>query len=275
MLAAERVEMLAASAEKDTQAAFSPSAPLISLGSGLSFVGCFLDRAESARLLAAIDSSFETSDWAQLPKRRLLNLGGVPHPSGSWSERLPGALLTVVGPRLAALGFRFDQILLNEYVAGAGISAHADGPLFEPRAAVISLGGDAILSFEPNEGVPGAPTERAALLLREGSLAIFDGTAYTHMRHSIADAREEAVPEYCRNSALTGVSTGDIITRPHRRLSLTLRKLARVDRYISGADGVDEEVQRERARRAAWWAHSISEKKAADDHQATGVNIIS
>jgi hypothetical protein len=58
---------------------------LVDLGRGIRYCNTFLSTDEAAALVVAIDA-YPTGAWCHLTKRRLLNLGGVPHPSGSWSE---------------------------------------------------------------------------------------------------------------------------------------------------------------------------------------------
>lgn len=52
------------------------------------YCDAFLSGHEQAAVIAAIDGH-GAEEWLQLPKRRLLNLGGVPHPSGMIAEELP------------------------------------------------------------------------------------------------------------------------------------------------------------------------------------------
>ena len=273
MLAAERAafqsEAAATAAAAAAAAAAAPPAPspapppLHPVGPptlGLSYCAAFLSPAEASSLVAVIDS-FPASEWASLTKRRLLNLGGVPHPSGSWAEPLPPALVTAVAPRLAALGVfpaaaPCDQILLNEYRDGAGIGGHKDGPLFLPKVAIVSLGGDALLHFS-RVGPAGPPC--ASVLLRAGSLVVFEGEAYDGLHHYIADAATEVINDVVVNLAAAGAAAGEVVARPARRLSLTLRRLAHVERAFGRFDAVPADVEEERRRRRRWWLGSISE----------------
>ena len=271
MLAAERAAFhseaaatAAAAAAPAAAPACSPPPPLHPVGPpslGLAYCEAFLSPAEACSLTAAIDA-FPASEWATLTKRRLLNLGGVPHPSGSWSEPLPPAIVSAVAPRLAALGVfpaaaPVNQILLNEYRDGAGIGGHKDGPLFLPKVAIVSLGGDALLHFS-REGPAGPPC--ASVLLRAGSLVVFEGEAYG-LFHYINDAAMETVDgAVVVNCAAAGAAAGEVVARPARRLSLTLRRLAHVERAFGRFDAVPADVEEERRRRRRWWLSSISEK---------------
>lgn len=263
LFAAERAAQHAAHSAASAAAASPPAAapappppPLLPVAPGLSYCNAFLNPAEAAALTMAIDA-IPTSQWAPLTKRRLLNLGGVPHPSGSWAEPLPSSLCALVRPRLAALGVSFDQILLNEYLSGAGIGGHKDGPCFAPRAAIVSLGGDALLHFS-KAGPEGPPC--ASVLVRANSLVVFEGEAYTGLFHYIEDTAVEEVPATCVNAGAARAEAGARVRRPQRRLSLTLRSLARVERTFGEFEAVPPDVEEERRRRTQWWLQSISEK---------------
>lgn len=91
----------------------------VDLGCGIRYCDAFLSAAEASELVEAIDEQ-PLGAWHSLTQRRLLNLGGVPHPSGSWSEPLPEPITGLVTSRLVAMGVfddtpnqarnRFDQI---------------------------------------------------------------------------------------------------------------------------------------------------------------------
>jgi hypothetical protein len=106
MLKAERArdaaERLAEKLQADPRP--EPELPtLVDLGRGIRYCNTFLSTDEAAALVVAIDA-YPTGAWCHLTKRRLLNLGGVPHPSGSWSEPLPDAITGLVAARLVAMG---------------------------------------------------------------------------------------------------------------------------------------------------------------------------
>eukprot|EP00928_Gymnodinium_smaydae_P050379 TRINITY_DN3393_c0_g1_i1.p2 TRINITY_DN3393_c0_g1~~TRINITY_DN3393_c0_g1_i1.p2 ORF type:complete len:224 (-),score=37.00 TRINITY_DN3393_c0_g1_i1:252-923(-) len=210
-----------------------------------------------------------------LPKRRLLNLGGVPHPDGMIAEALPEWLLT--SPALARLrdagvfpaGMEPNQVLLNEYTAGQGIDPHCDGPLFEPCVAILSLGSSALLHFlEPPESIDGvAGTRRrgwaelgpaaATVLLQPGSLLVFSDDAYQRLWHGVPDVLEELVDGRCLNREQLGVPLGSRIERG-QRLSLTIRAVRRV--AVPAGEFLTESQAEEAKRRRCWWARSISER---------------
>jgi alkylated DNA repair dioxygenase AlkB len=176
--------------------------------------------------------------WRMLPQRRLLSLGGTPHPSGAWTEPLP--------PFLAALAMRMapcfhghvpDQVLVNEYCDGQGIDAHNDGPLFESEVCILSLESSALLEFvHPVEttlegsalnnpsprpplvsrAAPGAMADPAAVglvradkaavvvaasvLLQPRSVVVFSGPAYAQVQHRIQGRMRDPIDVLCVNA---------------------------------------------------------------------------
>jgi hypothetical protein len=86
------------------------------IGSHIAYIPDFMD-AESASAFAALIEANSQSwgGWARLHHRSLLNLGGVPHPSGTIAERLPHSLQVLCQciHRAGALPFEPDQCLLN------------------------------------------------------------------------------------------------------------------------------------------------------------------
>lgn len=273
---AEKEKAKAAMAKANPQVQESKPAvqfTLVDLGHGIRYAEEFLTAAEAETLTNAIDS-VSASNWAVLTRRRLLNLGGIPHPCGSWAEPLPGKITDLVCQRLQSSGLfgtmSPNQILLNEYLDGEGIDPHKDGPLFEPIACIVSLGGDAVLNFyateDTGEVVGGGDGHKApsspflSVVLRPNSLVVFSGEAYESLTHAIDTIDADVVATHCLNLAQTGTAIGDVLKRSHRRLSLTLRRLARVDREFVEHDYIPPEVESERVRRRAWWLSSISEK---------------
>lgn len=254
------------------------------------YCDAFLDAEESAHLEKAIRTQHQPSEWLVLTKRRLLNLGGTPHPDGMLAESLPQWMQSVLD-RLAKVEVFSEgapnQCLLNEYEAGQGIDPHLDGPLYHPRAAILSLGTSALLRFvHPQAGwgekaeEVGAPAGDgggeasassrgtsgsgwpsrtvASVLMRPGSLVVFSDHAYEHLKHGVSDEPCEEVGEHTANRALVGASIGEQVQRGSR-LSLTMRGVRKV--AVEAGEFLQPEQQREVARRRTWWAQAISEKR--------------
>jgi alkylated DNA repair dioxygenase AlkB len=101
-----------------------------------------------------------------------------------------------------------DQVIVNEYRPGQGISPHVDCvPCFGPVVAAISLGSECVMDFtHPGDGAS------AAVRLAPGSLCVMTGPARYTWRHGIA-ARKSDPAEHGRRART-------------RRVSLTFRTIA-------------------------------------------------
>ena len=131
-------------------------------------------------------------------------------------------------PRLA------NHVLLNEYLAGQGIMAHLDGPMFLPTISTISLGSHAVIKFykpqqeEDAEVTGGQGLEErmvAALLVRPRSLLVLRDEMYTRYLHGIEEITEDEITEKICN-----LTSCDIVgTKLPRttRISLTIRHVSK------------------------------------------------
>nr|XP_019008654.1 uncharacterized protein I206_06336 [Kwoniella pini CBS 10737]OCF47435.1 hypothetical protein I206_06336 [Kwoniella pini CBS 10737] len=110
------------------------------------------------------------------------------------------------------MGLDINQVLVNEYLPGQGISPHEDGPAFRPLVATLSLGYHTILDIHHylNPTKPSPPmtsqvesdTESgktiaaiplAHLLLMPRSLLILKSSLYTSHLHSISSKEEDTI----------------------------------------------------------------------------------
>lgn len=63
----------------------------------------------------------------------------------------------------------FDQLIINEYEPGQGISGHIDNKvLFDDIIAGLSIGSQAVMRFEKNEEKYDLMLERRSLLILSG-----------------------------------------------------------------------------------------------------------
>lgn len=76
-----------------------------------------------------------------------------------------------------------DQVIINEYQPGQGISMHKDRECFGPEVATLSLGDTVPMDFTPLRGTCGQPF---AMTLAPGSLLILKGEARNNWMHGIA-----------------------------------------------------------------------------------------
>ena len=94
----------------------TPCSAAHSIGRDMVYVPGFLDADAASSFAAHIEASAPSwGGWARLHRRSLLNMGGVPHPSGTIAELLPRTLQQLCGSvhRAGALPFVPDQCLLN------------------------------------------------------------------------------------------------------------------------------------------------------------------
>jgi len=140
-----------------------------------------------------------------------------------------------------------NSVRINSYSKGQGIHPHMDGPVYFPRAAIVSLGSHCIFDFYPvqsidtdeekrslawdkDKEVPTAPelppdTKPAlSLILEPGSLLIFTGEAFINHRHGISATEEDEIHPNVKNAKDLGLKVGDKLKRT-RRVSLTIRHL--------------------------------------------------
>jgi alkylated DNA repair dioxygenase AlkB len=172
---------------------------------GLRYVPGYLDAAAHDALLTAVD----TGSW-RLGSRRSqiygysydLQKGGAYRVEDlpSWGQE--------VARRLQGDGLMTDladQLIVNEYIAGQGITPHVDAPLFTDTIVSISLGSSCVMEFTRESG------ERDVQLLEPMSALVIGGEARRDWKH--------AIPARTRDAWL-----GRELPRA-RRVSLTFRKM--------------------------------------------------
>ena len=186
----------------------TPVAPEIT---GLSYIPHYIDESTEAALLELIDSQ----PWMHDLKRRVqhygwrydykarnvtndLRIGELPDWLQRYAVRLQQGGLFTETP---------DQVIINEYQPGQGISAHADCiPCFAETIASLSLGSPCVMDFTHSK-----TGEKSSLMLEPRSLLVLSGDARYVWQHAIAGRK-------------TDRHNGQIIQRT-RRISLTFRKV--------------------------------------------------
>lgn len=182
------------------------SSPAIS---GLSYIPDFIYEINEAELFKVIDDQ----PWKYDLKRRVQHygyaydykarnvtakskLGDIPQWLQFYCKKLKDGGFFETPP---------DQVIVNEYQIGQGISAHIDCvPCFGAAIAIISLGSPCVMDFTSNK-----TGEKLPLLLEQRSLAVLSGDARYIWQHAIAQRK-------------TDKYNGEIIQRK-RRVSLTFR----------------------------------------------------
>ena len=232
--------------------------------SGLHYVPEFVTDAEEEALLRSIRAPENDRRWTSGDGgRRVGNWGGRPsdadvsEPLPVWataivdalfarrifeapSESAPGdaraATLSTIPPNPKP-----NHVLVNEYLAPAGITPHNDGDVYAPKVAILTLEGDALIDFWENDGSPTAvereeaeeedeedrknnrrppsPSPRAQVALRRRSLLVYEGEAYD-LRHGIRRRFVDTITRACVNAESARVAAGETVPRGERRVSV-------------------------------------------------------
>ena len=177
---------------------------------GLSYVSEFISEDTASYLLKQIDQE----RWSADLKRRVQHYGyryDYKVRSVSMEDRLgplPSWLDQFISHHLhnSVLTERPDQVIVNEYLPGQGISAHVDCiPCFGDTIASLSLASATTMTFFGPTG------ERNNLYLQPGSLLVLTGEARSKWRHAIPARKSDMIDGQRR--------------KRRRRVSLTFRKV--------------------------------------------------
>lgn len=160
---------------------------------GLELRPRYLDVARQERLLAVVDAL----PWRGDLRRRVQHHGyrydyrsrsvgpdAYLGPLPGWAAKLAERLAVDTPVERAP-----DQLIVNEYLPGQGISAHVDCvPCFGNVVLSISLGSACVMTFA--EPATGASVQ---VLVEPGALMVISGDARYVWRHSIAARRSDVV----------------------------------------------------------------------------------
>lgn len=157
---------------------------------GLRLLAEFVDEAQADALARAIDAA----PWRDDLKRRVQHYGY----RYAYAARridvamalgpLPDWLLPLTTAVVADAGFTRapDQVIVNEYMPGQGISGHIDClPCFGPTIASLSLLSGTTMTFTAPDGA------RVDVWLPVRSLVVLTGPARTQWKHAIAGRRND------------------------------------------------------------------------------------
>jgi hypothetical protein len=154
----------------------------------------------------------ERNAWHQLRNRRLQCWGQFPELTLPIPQFFEGMIDELVDNGVFQDKMRPNNILINQYSDVDGVLHHTDGPKYEDKVAIISLGSDCIMSFRKKLSSLEIGHEYAgdvcSVVLRRRSLLIFEKDLYNHYMHGIEiDQNIQAVGEYrtCINRALAHV----------------------------------------------------------------------
>lgn len=179
--------------------------------SGLTYIPDFISAQEQDFLLSEIDQQ----TWLNDLKRRVQHYGY----KYDYKARTVGndAYLGLLPGWLASFSKKLhdngifpstpDQVIVNEYLPGQGISAHIDCvPCFADTIASLSLGSPCIMEFSNTQ-----TSEKKSIVLEDRSLIILSGPARYKWQHAIPARKSDIV--------------NGIKTERARRVSLTFRNV--------------------------------------------------
>jgi alkylated DNA repair dioxygenase AlkB len=168
---------------------------------GLAYLPDYITEADERRLVQTIDAELWDTSWQ---RRRQLYGGGygkseATSPIPEWGQELARRLLAEGITDVA-----FDNMLVNEYSPGQGISLHRDYEPFGRTVVSLSLLSACVMDFQH-----AATGEKQSCLLQPRSVLVLSDAARYEWQHGIA-ARK------------TDVWQGERLPRG-RRLSVTFR----------------------------------------------------
>ena len=127
-----------------------------------------------------------------------------------------------------------NHVLINEYLAGQGISPHLDGNLFYPTIATISLGSQTVLNFyEPlteaeksgDQPCPSLDTrQKFKFYVPPRSLILILDSMFHYYLHGIEELKEDNL---CDNL----INCIDPIAKRSTRVSLTIRHVPKTKKF--------------------------------------------
>lgn len=178
---------------------------------GLIYMPDFVSEIEQTQLIESIDSM----EWSSALKRRTQHYG---YRYDYTSKKIDSSLY--VGPipewlspccqRLIDLSYFKhlpDQVIVNEYLPGQGISRHIDcTTCFDDTIASVSLNSTCAMEFEQFK-----TGKRGTMMLAPKSILVLSGEARYDWMHSIPARKEDQL--------------GDQVFPRNRRISLTFRKV--------------------------------------------------
>lgn len=160
---------------------------------GLTYVPDFITKEEEQSLLAHIDGA----PWLNDLKRRVQHYGykydyrartmnddAYLGPLPEWVMPLSQRLFEEgIFPSVP------DQVIVNEYEPGQGISAHIDCvPCFGDTIASLSLGSSCVMAFSSARA-----REKKEMLLEERSLIVLSGKARYEWTHAIPGRKSDMI----------------------------------------------------------------------------------
>lgn len=181
---------------------------------GVELILNFVTEEQETALLKCADSN----EWEHLARRRVQHWGnrfrydirGVDVDTPAKPFPIQIASIAEHIQSLPSVPSRLDQLTINEYTRGVGLTSHVDThSAFEGAIVSLSLAGSAVMQFKQG------PVMRSLLLPRR-SLLILGGQARYGWQHSIPHRKQDKIVG----------EPPSMVARSERRVSFTFRKVA-------------------------------------------------
>lgn len=155
------------------------------------YIPDFISLDTETQLIDQINAmGLSENPWVHLRTRKLQCIGSFPELTNHIPIWLNEIINDIVNFGIFDQVFRPNNILINQYNPMDGVLHHTDGPIYEDRVAIISLGSDCLMSFRKNLKSNEIGIEYSgdifSVVLRRNSLFIFEKDSYTNYMHGIS-----------------------------------------------------------------------------------------
>lgn len=150
---------------------------------GLRYLPGYISRAEETALVAAIDAMPWNTEWKRRRQPYGAGYGGSDDsaPIPNWGRQLADRMFAD-----GVMNRAFDQMLVNEYTPGQGISAHRDYAPYGRTVVSLSLLSPCVMDFKHV-----ASGRKESLLLEPRSLLVLSDEARFEWEHGIAPRKSD------------------------------------------------------------------------------------
>jgi alkylated DNA repair dioxygenase AlkB len=144
---------------------------------GLTIVENFISEDEEKKILNIINSY----KWDTTLKRRTQQYGYTYDYTSyncTKTQPIPESFNFIIDKIVSDFGINIEQIIINEYLPGQGISRHTDSKIFGNEVFSLSLNSDTVMEFSSDSTTIERPLKRRSVLMMK------DGARYI-WKHSI------------------------------------------------------------------------------------------
>lgn len=160
---------------------------------GLNYFQNFISKHDEQNLIAEIDNS----EWNNSLKRRVQHYGFeynykkiASNTILSKAAPIPNELEKLQRKIEQFISYEYDQLIINEYLPGQGISSHVDCiPCFDNKIAIISLLSGCTMEFKKY-------SIKKTIFLEANSLLVISDEARYNWKHAIIGKKSDQINNY-------------------------------------------------------------------------------